>query len=75
MCLRGLLGRQLGKVQKKMDIVMSCQGSGHYPIGERSPLMDFKLEDDAIIFLLRTDDLGVGEEIGNMTEYSGMKRH
>ena len=54
---------------------MSCQGSGHYPIGERSPLMDFKLEDDAIIFLLRTDDLGVGEEIGNMTEYSGMKRH
>ena len=37
--------------------------------------MDFKLEDDAIIFLLRTDDLGVGEEIGNMTEYSGMKRH
>lgn len=73
-CLRGLLGRRVGKVEETMSLVYHAEGLDVL-LQERGALMDFKLGDDAIIFPLRTDHLPVGEEMvslmGAVLEWKG----
>lgn len=60
--MKGLLGGQVGKVQKVTGLVHHAESL------DRSLLMDIKLGDDVIVFLLRTGDLRVGEEMRSIIE-------